>query len=248
LNVPVMQNLPPGDYLRLEVSDTGCGMTPEMRRKAFDPFFTTKSAGRGMGLAVVQRVVRGLGGSIHVVSSVGCGTAVQIALPCAAEVPGALEIRGSSGGQSREKQPQAGNCVLVVEDEALLLSAVSKMLQHKGFSVIQASSGSSALEVIRECKDSIHAMLLDVTLPGASSREVLEEAQRLRPDVVAILTSAYGREKATASFAGLTVEHFIRKPFQVDDLVTLLQHTLSVRSSTGANHAAEKCVSGPLTA
>src|SRR5262249_9085265 len=78
-------NLAEGAYLLLEVSDTGCGMTPEMQRKAFDPFFTTKFAGRGMGLAVVQRVVRQLGGTVQLLSAVGSGTIVQIALPCAAE-------------------------------------------------------------------------------------------------------------------------------------------------------------------
>ena len=75
-------------------------------------------------------------------------------------------------------------------------------------------------------------MLLDVTLPGVSSREVFEEAQRLRPDLVAILTSAYSQESVKSSFTGLTVEHFIRKPFNLDDLVSLLKDALADRSST----------------
>ena len=80
-----VKNLPEGDYVWLEVSDTGCGMTPETQRRAFDPFFTTKFAGRGMGLAMVQRIVRGLGGVIHVVSSPGNGSSIQVVLPCIAE-------------------------------------------------------------------------------------------------------------------------------------------------------------------
>ena len=73
-NLPeAVKKLPEGDYVRLEVSDTGCGMTPETQRRAFDPFFTTKFAGRGMGLAMVQRIVRGLGGAIEIVSSPGNG-------------------------------------------------------------------------------------------------------------------------------------------------------------------------------
>ena len=87
--------------------------------------------------------------------------------------------------------------------------------------MIQASDGSSALELIRTRQDRIDAMLLDVTLPGASSREVLEEAERLRPDLVTILTSAYSHESIRGNFAGLRAEHFIRKPFRVDDLVSL---------------------------
>ena len=84
-NLPAAKGLPEGNYLLLEVSDNGSGMTPETLRKAFDPFFTTKFAGRGMGLAVVQQIVRGLGGAIHVASSMAEGTSIQIMLPCATQ-------------------------------------------------------------------------------------------------------------------------------------------------------------------
>ena len=87
---------------------------------------------------------------------------------------------------------------------------------------MKASNGSAAMELIRTHKDDIGVILLDVTLPGRSSREVFEEAQRLRPDLKVILTSAYGKETVDAIFAGLRVEHFIRKPFQLGDLVRLL--------------------------
>jgi DNA-binding NtrC family response regulator len=128
-------------------------------------------------------------------------------------------------------QARISRTILVVEDEPALLAAISKMLQRGGFSVIQASDGTSALELIRSHEEHIDAMLLDITLPGASSREVFEEAGRLRPDLVPILTSAYSQESVTASFAGLTIERFIRKPFHMDALVSLLQDTLSTRSS-----------------
>jgi PAS domain S-box-containing protein len=224
------KNLPEGEYLRLEVSDTGCGMTSETQSRVFDPFFSTKFAGRGMGLAVVQRIVRRLDGAIHVVSSVGQGTSIQILLPCVAEAPRASDGGGAVRMQPAEmKRPMAG-AILIVEDEVSLMSAVSKVLQRKGFSVIQASDGSAALEAIRG-EDPIDAMLLDVTLPGASSREVFEEAKRLRPGMVAILMSAYSRERATASFAGFTVEYFIRKPFGVDSLTALLRDALAAHSA-----------------
>jgi PAS domain S-box-containing protein len=221
------ENLPEGDYLRLEVSDTGCGMTQEMQCKAFDPFFTTKFAGRGLGLAVVQRIVSHLGGAIHVVSSVGRGTSVRIVLPCVGDTVRANDSHDPVGTRTRELQRERGCTILVVEDEPALLAAVSKMLQHIGFSVIQATDGSSALELIRGHKDRIDAMLLDVTLPGVSSHEIFEEAERLRPDLVAVLTSAYSQERATACFGGLPVDYFIRKPFHIDDLVRLLQEGLT---------------------
>jgi PAS domain S-box-containing protein len=140
-NVPGVKNLPEDDYLRLEVSDTGAGMPPEIQARIFDPFFTTKFTGRGMGLAVVQRVVRQFGGAVHVVSSVGEGTSVQITLPCAAEAAGERE-NGDNRRRARALQPRNGNTVLVVEDEPSLLGAVSKMLLYRGFSLIQASDGS----------------------------------------------------------------------------------------------------------
>jgi CheY-like chemotaxis protein len=226
------KHLPEGDYLRLEVCDTGSGMTPDTQRRAFDPFFTTKFAGRGMGLATVQRIVRGLGGSIQVVSSPGNGSRIQVLLPCVAETVQTNDRRAVVRPRDRESHPLGGISILIVEDEPALLLSVSKLLQHRGFLVIQARDGSSALELIRTRQDRIEAMLLDVTLPGASSREVLEEAERLRPDLVTILTSAYSYESIRTSFAGLRAEHFIRKPFCVDDLVSLLQTTLVARSST----------------
>ncbi|HTS63745.1 MAG TPA: ATP-binding protein [Candidatus Acidoferrales bacterium] len=211
--------------VRLEVSDDGCGMTPETQRRAFDPFFTTKFAGRGMGLAVVQRIVRGLGGSIQVQSAPGSGTTIKVTLPCAADILPAKKGRAARF-VLQEPQPLAGRSILVVEDEPSLLAAVSKTLQRRGFSVIQAGDGTAALEVIRSLDKPIDVMLLDVTLPGASSREVFEEAGRLRPSLLPIVTSAYSRESALASFPGIAVEHFIRKPFRVTDLVNLLQDNL----------------------
>jgi DNA-binding response OmpR family regulator len=98
--------------------------------------------------------------------------------------------------------------------------------------VIQATNGSAALELIKSDENHIDAMLLDVTLPGASSREVLEETRQLRPDLIAILTSAYGREEVNTLMAGLAVENFIRKPFHIDDLVTLLRDSAFVRASS----------------
>ena len=100
--------------------------------------------------------------------------------------------------------------------------------------MIQASDGSSALELIRTRQGRIDAMLLDVTLPGASSREVLEEAERLRPDLVTILTSAYSHESIRGKFTGLRAEHFIRKPFRLEDLVSLLQTLLAGSSAVRA--------------
>jgi PAS domain S-box-containing protein len=228
---PETRNLPAGEYLRLEVADTGCGMTPETQRRVFDPFFTTKFAGRGMGLAVVQQIVRQLGGAIHVASCVGQGTSVRVLFPGAAETGRNSTGPGAANRGALESQAAMQSTVLIVEDEPAMLLAVSRMLRQRGFLVMESSDGSSALELIRADKHHFDAMLLDITLPGVSSREVYEQAERLRPDLVVILTSAYSQESVRAQFTGLTVEHFIRKPFRIDELVNLLHDTLSARSS-----------------
>ena len=224
------KNLREGDYLELGVSDTGCGMTLETQHKAFDPFFTTKFAGRGMGLAVVQQVVQQLGGAIHVISSLAQGTTVLVLLPCVREM-----IRSNSDDHPIlasvcEVRPQTGSTILIVEDEPALLTATSTMLRRRGFWVIEASNGTEALHLIRDDKTDIDAMLLDVTLPGVSSREVFEEAMRLHPNFALIVMSAYNRERVESSFSGLRVANFIRKPFRIEGLVNLLQETLSCRS------------------
>ena len=225
-NNPELKGLTDGAYLRLEVTDNGSGMTPETLRRAFDPFFTTKFAGRGMGLAVVQQIVRGLGGTLHVTSSVGKGTSIRILMPCAEGSVSAKD--GHMAARRRTDEVPAARTILIVEDEEALLVALSKLLKRKGFSVIQASNGSSALELIRDVETHIDAMLLDATLPGVPSRAVLEETRRLRPDLLAIVTSAYSRENVTVSLAGLTVKDFIRKPFHIEDLMVLLQQDASL--------------------
>jgi PAS domain S-box-containing protein len=218
-------DLPEGDYARLEVSDTGCGLTEEAKLKIFDPFFTTKFAGRGLGLAVVQGIVLAHGGAINLVSAPGHGTTFQVLLSCTPKKH--LENQNASPSAGAAQSHDRAGTILVVEDEELIRLAVSKALRKRGFSVMKASDGSSAMDLMRAHKDDIDVILLDVTLPGRSSREVFEEAQRLRPDLKMILTSAYGKETVDATFAGLRIEHFIRKPFQIGDLMSLLRGALS---------------------
>ena len=113
-----------------------------------------------------------------------------------------------------------------MEDEVLLRQSVSKMLWKKGLSVLEATDGSVALDLIRARSDDIDVLLLDITLPGASSRQVYEEAKRLRPDLPVIVTSAHSREVAASSLTS-RIDYFIRKPFSLGDLIHMVRQILS---------------------
>jgi PAS domain S-box-containing protein len=214
-----------GDYVQLEVSDTGHGMTLETQRKVFDPFFTTKSAGHGLGLAVVDGIVRALGGSIHFTSEPGKGATFQILLPCS-EVMAAVTSDPFSDFDEPIRPSKAGT-VLVVEDEVPLREAVGKMLRNNGFKVFEARDGFSALSLLRANEATIDVILLDLTIPGASSADVVGEAVKNRPNVKVILTSAYSEETTASAISAPQVCSFIRKPFQIEDLVKELKNALS---------------------
>jgi len=194
-------------------------MSPELQARVFDPFFSTKSRGRGLGLALVDGIVRRLGGAINLTSEPGHGTKLQILLPCTGTSSAAIPGQISEVGQLAQTSP--ATTVLVVEDETELRHAVSELLRKRGFFVIEAPDGTSALEAIGVQKNPIDVLLLDITLPGISGREVLQEARRLRPEMRVVVTSAYPEETAGAHLES-TIEHFIRKPYRLEDLVRLL--------------------------
>jgi CheY-like chemotaxis protein len=123
-------------------------------------------------------------------------------------------------------RPSPASIVLVVEDEDPLRRAMSKMLGKRGVSVIEAGSGWAALDALRDRNNTIDVLFLDISLPGASGREVLEEARRLRPEMRVIVTSAYPEEMAATSLQS-TIEHFIRKPYRLDDVMRLIDSTNS---------------------
>ena len=217
--------LPEGDFLTLEVSDTGCGMSSEIRARAFDPFFTTKSAGRGLGLAVVSGVVRGIGGEIQVASEPGKGTTFRVLLPCGEAK--AAATKGTILGREALVHPLLECTVLVVEDESILRQPVVKKLRNTGFVVLEANDGSAAIDLLRANADKIDVILLDMTIPGAPSSAVIAEAAKAKPSVRVILTSAYSEEMVTPTLSASQICGFIRKPFQLADLITTLRRAAS---------------------
>ena len=235
---PSVAPLAAGDYLKLIVSDTGNGMTPETQARIFDPFFTTKAAGRGLGLAAVQGIVRSHSGAINVVSSLVHGTRFEILFPCTDEpVPVADDpARPASAGETTD----LSGTVLVVEDEASLRDAVSQMIRKAGLEVIEAADGGAAVDHFRANEPDIVAVLLDMTLPGMRGPEVFAELRRIRPDIRVILTTAYSREMISASLDGHQAWGFIRKPYRFENLVGLLQEACRQHRETSNRHGSSR--------
>ena len=150
-------------------------MPPEFYDRVFDPFFTTRSAGRGLGLAVVQGIVRKLLGAVEVTSEPGKGTTFQISLPSQVGV-GATTTTIRSDDEAPALSRKA--IILVVEDEDVLRQAIVKMLRMKGFEVLEATTGSVAIDLLHANSGRIDAILLDMTIPGCSSQEVVAERYR----------------------------------------------------------------------
>jgi PAS domain S-box-containing protein len=206
-----------GEYVQLEVSDTGRGMTPEVQARIFEMFFTTKVSGiHGLGLTAVQGIVEHLGGIIHVSSEPGKGTTFRITLPCKEAALGVTATGEDKTPASR------GTTILLVEDDRMLRQALSTMLRMKDFTVLEASDGSVALDAMRRDREDIDVVLLDISLPGTPSHEVYEEAARQKPRLPVIVTSAYNKRTAVASL-GRTVDHFLRKPFKVQELIEMIR-------------------------
>jgi two-component system cell cycle sensor histidine kinase/response regulator CckA len=209
-------------YIRLEVSDSGCGMTEEVQARIFDPFYTTKSRGRGLGLASVLGIVHAHEGRIEVVSSPGHGSQFLVFLPTVAQTKSVDTVPRNLP----EDQPSRPITVLLVEDEKLLRYTLAKVLRTKGIRVIEAADGRIALSVFQTDPSQVDLVLLDMTLPGIPGQTVLSEIRQISPEMKVILTTAYPEERALSGIRKESPVRFLRKPYEVTELYRLIESML----------------------
>jgi two-component system, cell cycle sensor histidine kinase and response regulator CckA len=204
------EGIAPGNYVYLEVHDTGCGMDEATKMRIFDPFFTTKFTGRGLGLAAVMGIVRGHKGAIKVYSSPGKGTTFKVFFPAA---------DGTAVGPAPEVMSFRGEgLALVVDDDQGVREAASRLLEFFGFSVLQAVDGRHGTEVFRLHASEIVVVILDMTMPEMNGEETFREIRRVRSDVPVILTSGYNEIEATRRFTAKGLAGFLQKPFTPKEL------------------------------
>jgi PAS domain S-box-containing protein len=210
-----------GDFLRLEVRDSGCGMTNEIQGRIFDPFFSTKRAGRGMGLAAVRGIIQSHGGTIKVESAVGSGSCFQVLLPCVGETePKSRKDVVSAPSNAGENVTAT---VLFIDDEDSLRLPIARMLRQKGFSILETGDGAAAVDLFQAHVADIDIVLLDLTLPGMFGGEILTELRKIRSDIKVVLSTAYGRERAFAGVSDPNSVSYLRKPYEIEELTALLR-------------------------
>jgi two-component system, cell cycle sensor histidine kinase and response regulator CckA len=212
----------PGDYVLLQVSDTGVGMNAETLSRLFEPFFTTKELGKGtgLGLSIVYGIVKQTKGHVFVESRLGGGTTFKIYLP---RVPGAPETARTREGSER----RGTETVLLVEDEDGVRNLVQRQLAASGYQVLTASDGTEALEVCRKNPGGIDVLLTDVVLPGARGGKVAEAFRVSNPGGRVIYMTGYTDASGFEDRARREGATILQKPFTLSSLVSGIRQVLS---------------------
>lgn len=217
--------LPVADYAALSISDTGCGIPASVLGKIFEPFFTTKEVGKGtgLGLSTVYGIVKQSGGYIFADSKVGEGTSFVIYLPVYREEPGKGPAR-KAAKPVQEELWGSGN-VLLVEDEAMVRTVAERALTRQGYTVVTASNGEEALEIVSR-GDAIDLMISDVVMPLMDGPTMVREARKLRPEIPVLFMSGYAEEQLRKSIDIDNVA-FLPKPFSVQELAEAARKALA---------------------
>ncbi len=215
------QGLEPGRYASLEVTDTGCGMGPELVERIFDPFFTTKPKGHGLGLSAMHGILKAHRAGMVIRSVPGEGTTFRILFPA---TDGELvPLQPEDSGPRQVFQGLA----LVADDEPMVLEFAASALESMGFEVIRARDGAEAVVRFLDHRDRIRLVLLDLTMPRMDGIETFTELRRLQPGLPILLSSGYDTDAAARDLVAQGEVLFLPKPYPVRDLRKLVGEVLA---------------------
>jgi len=214
----------PGSYVMLSVSDTGCGMSPEIKELIFEPFFTTKEEGKGtgLGLSTIYGIVKQSGGNIWVYSEPGRGTTFKVYLPRVEEETDALPVQDHT-----DHLPKGNETVLLVEDDPSLRALAARVLRYQGYKVLEATNGHEAIGIARESiQERIHLLLTDVVMPHMGGRELVKRMKTLHSEIRVLFISGY-TDHTIIYHAGLKPgTPFLQKPFSPTALAQKVREVL----------------------
>ncbi|WAP68343.1 response regulator [Jiella pelagia] len=228
-----MRRLVDGDYVLVEVTDTGSGMPAEVAERIFEPFFTTKEIGKGtgLGLSMVYGIIKQSNGFIYVDSTPGEGTSFRIFLPrfVPAEAAGqSTEMAAAAAGAAGAKMDLSGTAtILLVEDEDNVRAVNSRALTMRGYDVKEAASGVEALEVLEELDGKVDIVVSDVVMPEMDGPTLLREMRKTRPDLKFIFVSGYAEEAFAKNMPEGEKFGFLAKPFSLRELAVAVKTMLN---------------------
>jgi CheY-like chemotaxis protein len=227
------QEVQAGPHVMVAVSDTGVGMTAETQRRIFEPFFTTKGHGTGLGLATVYGIVKQSQGHITVCSEVGRGATFNVYLPATQEDAGLHRT-----GEMPVPVARATETILLVEDESAVRTISTRVLREAGYTVLAASSGPEALELVMRHPGAIDALVTDVIMPQMSGRELAEQLVRLRPGLKVLYVSGYTDDSILHHGVLEPGVFFLEKPFTPEAILRKLGRVLAAPPQAGPARAA----------
>jgi PAS domain S-box-containing protein len=217
-----------GDYVLLQVSDTGQGMDERTREQIFDPFFTTKEVGKGtgLGLSTVYGIVKGHGGHIFCYSEPGQGTAFKIYLPVHTEDRALAAVAARAA-----EQPAGGDeRILLVDDEKALLELGEAILARAGYTVITAQGGEEALELYRREADSVDLVVMDLGMPGMGGYKCLQQMLAIKPQTKVLIASGYSAQAQVKDSLRAGATGYVSKPFRKETLLASVRKVLDTPS------------------
>jgi len=206
------QDLKPGDYVVLKVSDNGCGMSEETISKIYDPFFTTKEPGKGtgLGLSTVYGIVQNMHGAIEVESTLHEGTTFFVYLPVAADKP--IQKTSEQGGKSAD----TFHHVLIIDDDLVVREMAGDLLDFLGHKIVKAESGEEGVNLFRKTPDQFDLVLVDLIMPGMNGVEVMKRIRAIRPNVRVVITSGVGQKNAAREMLNKGADGYLQKPYSLD--------------------------------